>query len=148
MLAPASGLTLTGTTLGTEPSVLQRRVAGACGDGFAVRAVNEDGSVVCAPILDARLGQPLIPDGSGGGSGTDCLLGQVFLFAGNFAPAGTMVADGRLLPINQHTALFSLLGNFHGGNGMTTFALPNLQPLAPAGVSYVICITGTFPSRP
>ncbi len=139
---------MTGTTLGTEPAVLQRRVTGACGAGYGVRAVNEDGSVVCEPSLDARLGQPNIANGSGGGSGTDCLMGEVFLFAGSFAPGGTMVADGRLLPINQNQALFSLLGTLYGGNGMTTFALPDLQSLAPAGVSYVICTTGVFPAFP
>jgi hypothetical protein len=128
--------------------VLQQRVVGACGARSAVRSVNEDGSVVCEPIVDARFGQALIPSGSGGGSGTDCIIGKVFLFAGNFAPAGTMVADGRQLAISGNEALFSLLGPNYGGNGTTTFALPNLQPLAPGGVSYVICSTGTYPMRP
>lgn len=146
-LASGSGLTLAGAALGTDPAVLQRRVTQPCAEGSAVRQVNADGTVVCAPLHDSRLGDPVIPDGSGGGSG-DCLISQVTLFAGTFAPRGWMVADGRLLLISQNTPLFSLLGTTYGGNGQTTFALPNLQPLAPAGVSYIICISGVFPSRP
>lgn len=45
----------------------------------------------------------------------------------NFAPVGWALCDGQVLPISQNTALFSLLGTTYGGNGMTTFALPNLQ---------------------
>ena len=123
-------------------------MTGACGASSAVRTVNADGSVVCEAMVDARLRQALIPNGSGGGSGTPCVIGQVFLFAGNFAPAGTMAADGRLLAIAGNEPLFSVLGIQYGGNGTTTFALPNLQAMAPAQVGYVICTDGTFPLRP
>jgi len=62
------------------------------------------------------------------GSGTqNVLLGEVSMFAGNYEPAGWAFADGRLLPIHQHTALFSLLGTTYGGNGETTFGLPDLR---------------------
>ncbi|MGO9930512.1 MAG: phage tail protein [Steroidobacteraceae bacterium] len=54
-------------------------------------------------------------------------LGQISMFAGNFAPRGYALCDGQLLPISQNTALFSLIGTFYGGDGVTTFALPNLQ---------------------
>jgi microcystin-dependent protein len=60
--------------------------------------------------------------GSGG-----TLLGEVSMFAGNFAPRGWALADGQLLPISQHDALFSLLGTIYGGDGETTFALPDLR---------------------
>jgi microcystin-dependent protein len=73
--------------------------------------------------------------------------GQVFLFDGNFPPSGTALAHGQLLPINTNQALFSLLGTTYGGNGTTNFALPDMRGLEPAGVSYVICIEGVFPSR-
>lgn len=97
----------------------------------------------------AGFGHPNIGSGSGGygGSGNGMYMGQVWLFAGNFAPSGTHVCDGSLLPISQNAALFSLLGTLYGGNGTTTFALPNLQKYAPAGVSYVINLNGIFPSR-
>jgi len=84
---------------------------------------------------------------SGGGCFTGGFIGQVFLFAGNFPPSGTAFAHGQLLPISTNTALFSLLGTQYGGNGTTTFALPDLRGLEPAGVNYCICIAGIFPSR-
>jgi microcystin-dependent protein len=54
-------------------------------------------------------------------------LGEIKMFAGNFAPVGWALCDGSLLPINQNTPLFSLLGTTYGGNGTTTFALPDLR---------------------
>ena len=59
------------------------------------------------------------------------LLGSLCLFAGNFEPRGWAFADGRLLSISQNTALFSLLGTTYGGDGRTTFALPDLRGRAP-----------------
>lgn len=57
----------------------------------------------------------------------DYLLGQIVQFAGNFAPRGFMSCEGQILAINTNTALFSLLGTTYGGNGQTTFALPDLR---------------------
>jgi len=54
-------------------------------------------------------------------------LGEVRMFGGNFAPRGWAFCNGQLLSIAQNTALFSLLGTTYGGDGQTTFALPNLQ---------------------
>ncbi len=54
-------------------------------------------------------------------------IGQVMLFAGNFAPRGWAFCDGKLLTIAQNTALFSILGTIYGGDGRTTFALPDLR---------------------
>lgn len=54
-------------------------------------------------------------------------LGQIIMFAGNFAPRGWAFCDGTLLSIAQNTALFSLLGTTYGGDGITTFALPDLR---------------------
>lgn len=54
-------------------------------------------------------------------------LGQITLFAGNFAPRGWMFCSGQILSISQNTALFSILGTTYGGNGQTTFALPDLR---------------------
>lgn len=58
-------------------------------------------------------------------------LAEIKMFAGNFAPRGWALCNGQLLPISQNTALFSLLGTTYGGNGISTFALPNLQGSAP-----------------
>lgn len=54
-------------------------------------------------------------------------VGEVRVFGFNFPPKGWAFCDGQLLPISQNTALFSLLGTFYGGDGKSTFALPNLQ---------------------
>jgi microcystin-dependent protein len=58
-------------------------------------------------------------------------VAEIRIFAGNFAPKGWALCDGQLLPISQNTALFSLLGTTYGGDGKSTFALPNLQGAAP-----------------
>ena len=54
-------------------------------------------------------------------------LGQIQPFGFNFPPRGWSLCDGQLLPIAQNSALFSLLGTFYGGDGRTTFALPDLR---------------------
>jgi microcystin-dependent protein len=64
---------------------------------------------------------------------TDPFVGEIMLFAGNFAPQGWAICAGQLLPISQNTALFSILGTTYGGNGQTTFALPDLRGRAPIG---------------
>jgi microcystin-dependent protein len=58
-------------------------------------------------------------------------LAEIVLFAGNFAPRGWAFCNGQILSISQNTALFSLLGTTYGGNGQTTFALPDLRGRVP-----------------
>jgi len=58
-------------------------------------------------------------------------LGEIKIFAGNFAPRGYALCNGQLLSISQNTALFSIIGTFYGGNGVQTFALPDLRARAP-----------------
>jgi microcystin-dependent protein len=62
-------------------------------------------------------------------------LGEIRCFAFNFAPKGWALCNGQTLPINQNQALFALLGTTYGGNGTTTFQLPNLQGRVPAHFS-------------
>jgi len=57
----------------------------------------------------------------------DPFIGQITLFAGNFAPRGWAFCEGQLLAISSNTALFSILGTTYGGDGRTTFALPDLR---------------------
>ena len=64
---------------------------------------------------------------------SDPLLGEVMLVGYNFCPRGWAEAAGQLLPISQNTALFSLYGTIYGGDGRTTFALPDLRGRAPIG---------------
>jgi len=61
------------------------------------------------------------------------LLGSMCVFAGNFAPRGYALAQGQLLPISQYSALFSILGTTYGGDGRTTFALPDTRGRAVIG---------------
>lgn len=63
------------------------------------------------------------------------ILGQVSLFATDWCPKGWVQANGQILPIAQYTALFSLYGVTYGGNGVTNFALPNLNDRAPVSWS-------------
>src|ERR1700693_3176914 len=60
-------------------------------------------------------------------------LGAIFMFAGNFAPRGFQLCQGQLLSIQQNPALFSILGTTYGGNGTTTFQLPDLRGRVPVG---------------
>jgi len=64
---------------------------------------------------------------------SDPFVAEIRMFAGNFAPKGWATCDGQLLPISQNTALFSLVGTFYGGDGKSTFALPDLQGSVPIG---------------
>lgn len=61
----------------------------------------------------------------------DPFVAEIRMFSGNFAPTGWAFCDGQLLPISQNTALFSLLGTIYGGDGKSTFALPDLQGRTP-----------------
>jgi microcystin-dependent protein len=58
-------------------------------------------------------------------------IGEIRMFGGNFAPAGWMLCDGQLLPISENDTLFNLIGTTYGGDGESTFALPNLQSRLP-----------------
>jgi len=58
-------------------------------------------------------------------------VGEIRMFAGNFAPAGWMFCEGQLLPISENETLFNLLGTTYGGDGESTFALPDLQGRIP-----------------
>jgi microcystin-dependent protein len=62
---------------------------------------------------------------------SDPFVAEIRILACNFAPTGWAMCNGQLMPISQNTALFSLLGTMYGGDGKSTFALPNLQGSAP-----------------
>src|SRR5687767_11997837 len=62
---------------------------------------------------------------------SDPFVAEIRIFGFNFPPTGWAFCNGQLLPISQNTALFSLLGTFYGGNGKSTFGLPDLQGSAP-----------------
>ena len=64
----------------------------------------------------------------------DPFIGEIRIFAGNYAPRGWAFCNGGTLEVSENPALFSLLGTTYGGNGRTTFGLPNLQGRVPRGV--------------
>ncbi|AWM12799.1 phage tail protein [Flavobacterium sediminis] len=64
---------------------------------------------------------------------TEPFIGEIKLFGFNFAPLGYSLCAGQIISISQYTALFSLIGTTYGGNGQTTFALPDLQGRMPIG---------------
>jgi hypothetical protein len=101
------------------------------------------------------------PSGSATGFGTtatpgsgrgfeSCMIGEIRLSASNFAYETP--ADGRLLAIQQYSALFALIGTMYGGDGQTTFAVPDLRAVTPQSANgqpliYSICTEGIFPSH-
>lgn len=62
---------------------------------------------------------------------SECFVGEIRMFGGNFAPRNWAMCNGQLLPVSQNDALFSLLGTIYGGDGRTTFALPDLRGRVP-----------------
>ena len=71
---------------------------------------------------------------------SECFIGEIRLFAGSFAPNGWLDCNGALLPISQYDVLFNLIGTTYGGDGQSTFQLPNLQSRVPVhqGAPYVL----------
>jgi Phage Tail Collar Domain len=78
--------------------------------------------------------------------GSSCQIGDTVLSVNGYGGENALPADGRLLPISPYTAIFSLIGTNFGGNGTTTFQLPDLRAFAPKGLQYSICVYGIFPS--
>jgi microcystin-dependent protein len=71
-------------------------------------------------------------------------VGEVRMFAGNFAPAGWMFTEGQFLPISEYETLFNLIGTTYGGDGQSTFALPDLRGRVPLhfGNGFTLAETG------
>ena len=71
-------------------------------------------------------------------------IGEIRMFAGNFAPQGWSFCDGSLIPISENDALFNLIGTTYGGDGQSTFALPDLRSRVPvhAGPGFILGQTG------
>jgi microcystin-dependent protein len=71
-------------------------------------------------------------------------VGEIRIFAGNFAPAGWMFCEGQLMPISENETLFQLIGTTYGGDGQSTFALPDLRGRLPMhqGGGFVLAETG------
>jgi microcystin-dependent protein len=110
---------------------------------FATAALASALQVICAGLVSAQ----------------EMYLGEIRLFGYNWCPVEWAPAAGQTLFINQYTRLFALYGTTFGGNGVTTFALPNLNGGAADGGSaavpnpaqtpkWCVAVTGIYPSRP
>lgn len=78
----------------------------------------------------------------------DYLLGGIILLPYNFSPMDWLACEGQILQVAQNQALFSLIGYTYGGNGTTTFALPDLRNAVPLpGMRYCIATAGYYPPR-
>jgi microcystin-dependent protein len=71
------------------------------------------------------------------GFSQDALIGEIKLFAGNYAPVGWMLCQGQTLKINENQALYSVISNVYGGDGIKTFQIPDLRGRVPVGVGIV-----------
>lgn len=77
-------------------------------------------------------------------------IGVIKMFAGYYAPEYYAFCDGQILQTSHNEALFSILGNQYGGDGRTTFALPDLRPSKDGwgnSPRYIICVNGVYPPR-
>jgi microcystin-dependent protein len=74
-------------------------------------------------------------------------LGEAWVFVGSYEPEGTVFAHGQILSIVTYSSLYSLVGTSYGGNGQTTFGVPDLRGIEPQGLNYVICVFGVFPPQ-
>lgn len=81
----------------------------------------------------------------------DPYIGQIQLFPFNFAPVGWLLCDGSSLPVASYQALYSLIGTNFGGNGTTTFQIPDLRNSNPLDstnqMKYYIAVNGMYPTR-
>jgi hypothetical protein len=125
-------------------SAKQNRINGNCAVGSVITAIAADGTVTCVPQSpDSRFG--VNTTSASAGSGELCTIGRIILVAGGLA--GATPAAGQILSIVDYEVAFAVLGTTYGGDGQTTFALPDLRSAAPNGLTYVICLAGIFPAR-
>jgi microcystin-dependent protein len=76
------------------------------------------------------------------------MLGDIVLSVNSYGNGGSYIpADGRILPIGGNATMFQVLGTRFGGDGQTTFGIPDLRAFAPQGLQYSICVIGIFPSQ-
>jgi tail collar domain len=128
----------------TEP----KGATGATGPTGTTGPAGPTGPSGSDPSADAFVGKfGTNTNNAGIGNGPECVMGQIWLSASPILTSGGVPANGQLLSIVQHDALFSLLGFTYGGNGQTTFALPDLRGLAPNNMTYTICIEGIYPAQ-
>lgn len=151
-------------------SVAVPPLVGALAGGTAATLAEGEGNVGTVDLTYLLATDGLFYDAGSTGRGGNQYMGAVGMFAASDPPPGMVACDGSLLPIGQNQALFSLLGTNFGGNGTTTFAVPDLQDGIPIGtkdwsepgtvtavragndvstvpVTYALATYGTYPTR-
>jgi hypothetical protein len=137
VIMPAAKSTTIQGCENTKTGALSVRLHATCPAG--TRAISWNTTGPAGPPGTAGIFGASTNTAKAGTAGAQCTVGQVILTAGTTAPVGTLPANGQLLPISTNTVLFALLGTKYGGNGTTTFGLPNLKKAAPNGLTYSIC---------
>jgi Phage Tail Collar Domain len=97
------------------------------------------------PGTQGIFGSNVLTFQQGASSGATCNLGSIELSAAEQYPSSYLPADGSLLMITSNEALYQLFGTRYGGDGQSTFALPDLRSAAPNNTQYLICVAGIFP---
>ena len=115
-----------------------RRLTGTAADALPVGSVPSSAELAGRPLPAARFVPGTVVDAHGWPlpqvpMDSQPYIGEVMLVALNFAPLGYELCQGQLLPIDQYNALFALIGTTYGGNGQTTFGLPDLRGRTPVG---------------
>ncbi len=146
------------------PNLMGRNIVGAHGALQLGATVGQDGVVLTQanePVAQGGAGTPFnnqsaglalnyiicttgVYPSRGNPLGEESYLGEVRAYAGAQIPTGWMLAQGQLLPITQNTALFSLFGTTYGGNGTTTFALPDLRDRVAVGADNTHTLGSTY----
>ena len=101
-------------------------------------------------LTAAALGLLALPAVPAWAGAYDSYMGEVITLANKYCPANTMKAAGQMLPVRSYQALFSLIGTTYGGDGITTFALPDLPPTkSTQGAPLISCIVtmGVYPQE-
>ncbi len=142
---PATASTTIHGCENTKTGALSARLSSACPKGTKALSWNTTGPQGPAGTTGIFGAKTNTGPGDTATSNPYCYVGQIVLSAGTTAPPGSLPANGQTLPITGNEALFVLLGTRYGGNGTTTFKLPDLRKSAPDGLTYSICVTGIFP---
>ena len=119
------------------------------------------GDLICTDCVDhtdiLQIGSQDTIGKSSTNGGAECYIGEIRLFSNNIIPRGFYSAEGQTLPIAQHNSLFSVIGTKYGGDGISTFGLPDLRNVEPThrtpegvevDVNYAICVVGILFYRP
>ena len=143
----ALGVSITLAALGVYALAITLPNTFAAGDLISASKMNENFAALKASVEKLEAASAKFGSNTSlaaNGAGETCTIGEIILSAGS--RANGMPAAGQLMPISQNQARFSLIGTTYGGDGTTTFALPDLRSSAPNGLTYSICLFGVFPT--